>query len=185
MSVFASVSLFAAETGATEFHADNTWLPESSEILWGTIAFLIILALLIKFAGKPIAASLRGRTERIANEIETAATAKADAEAEVARVRQNLADVDTERARIVAVATETAQRMRVEGVARNDAEVAELEARADADIATMRGRAAGELQAQVAQWAAEATERIVVASLDDATTERLVEDFIAKVGAAS
>ena len=49
----------------------------------------------------------------------------------------------------------------------------------------MRGRAAGELQAQVAQWAAEATERIVVASLDDATTERLVEDFIAKVGAAS
>jgi F-type H+-transporting ATPase subunit b len=185
MSVVASIALFAAEDGATEFHAENTWLPEASEILWGTIAFLIILALLIKFAGKPIAASLRGRTERIANEIESAVRARADAETEVARVRQNLADVDTERARIVAAATETAQRMQVEGLARNDAEVAELEARADADIATMRNRAAGELQGQVAQWASEATERIVVARLDDATVQRLVEDFIAKVGAAS
>ena len=75
--------------------------------------------------------------------------------------------------------------MRVEGIARNDAEVAELEARADADIATLRGRASGELQAQVAAWAAEATERIVVASLDNATTQRLIEDYIAKVGASS
>ena len=64
MSVLASVALFAAEGGTTEFHADNTWLPESSEILWGTIAFLIILFLLIKFAAKPIGASLKGRTER-------------------------------------------------------------------------------------------------------------------------
>ena len=104
MSVLASVALFAAEEGATEFHAENTWLPESSEILWGTIAFLIVLFLLIKFAAKPIGASLQGRTERIANEIESAAKARTDAEAEVARVRQNLADVDTERTRILAEA---------------------------------------------------------------------------------
>ena len=185
MSILASVALFAAEEGATEFHAENTWLPEASEILWGTIAFLIVLFILIKFAGKPIAASLRGRTEKIANEIESAAKARADAEADVARVRQNLADVDTERTRILAGADETAQRMRVDGIARNDAEVAELEARADADIATLRGRASGELQAQVAAWASEATERIVLASLDNATTQRLIEDYIAKVGAAS
>lgn len=185
MSVLASVALFAAEGGTTEFHADNTWLPESSEILWGTIAFLIILFLLIKFAAKPIGASLKARTERIANEIESAAKARTDAEADVARVRQNLADVDAERTRILAGADETAQRMRVDGLARNDAEVDDLEARADADIATLRGRASGELQAQVAAWASEATERIVVASLDNATTQRLIEDYIAKVGAAS
>jgi F-type H+-transporting ATPase subunit b len=184
MNVFASLALFAAEEG-TEFHAENTWFPESSEILWGTIAFLIILALLIKVAAKPIAKSLRDRTARIAKEIDDAATARADAEAEVARVRQNLADVDQERARIMATAAETAQRMRVEGIARNDTEVADLEARAEADIATIRSRAAGELQAQVAAWASEATEAVVAASLDDATLQRLAEDYIAKVGASS
>jgi F-type H+-transporting ATPase subunit b len=185
VSIVASVALVAAQAGATEFHADNTWLPESSEILWGTIAFLIVLYLLIKFAAKPIGASLRGRTERIANEIESAAKARTDAEADVARVRQNLADVDVERARILAAADETAERIRIEGIERNDAEVAELDARADADIATLRGRASSELQAQVAAWASEATERIVLASLDNATTQRLIEDYIAKVGAAS
>jgi F-type H+-transporting ATPase subunit b len=183
VSVLASVALFAAEE-TTEFHAENTWLPETSEIIWGTIAFLIVLAILIKFAAKPIAKSLRGRTEKIANEIDTAAKARADAEAEIIRVRQNLADVDSERARILATAAETADRMRVDGIARNDAEVADLEARADADIELLRGRAATELQAQVAAWSSEATERIVLASLDDATTQRLIEDYIAKVGAS-
>ena len=37
----------------------------------------------------------------------------------------------------------------------------------------------------MAAWAAEAAERIMVAQLDDATLQRLVEDYIAKVGAAS
>ena len=184
MGVLARVALFAAESG-TEFHAENTWLPENSEIIWGSLAFFIVLALLIKVAAKPIAASLKARTARIAKEIEDAATARADAEAEVIRVRQSLADVDTERARILATAAETGERMRVEGIARNDAEVAELEARADADIETLRSRASGELQAQVAAWSAEATERIVLASLDNATTQRLIEDYIAKVGASS
>jgi F-type H+-transporting ATPase subunit b len=185
MSVLTRVALLAADTSTTEFHAENTWLPESSEIIWGSLAFFIILALLIKVAVKPIAKSLRDRTERIAKEIDDAATARADAEAEIARVRQNLADVDAERARILATADETAQRMRVEGIVRNDTEVAELEARADADIATLRGRAAGELQAQVAAWASAATEGVVAASLDDATLQRLVEDYIAKVGVSS
>ncbi len=183
MSVLGSIALFAAE-GGTEFHAENTWFPEASEILWGTIAFLIVVFILVKFAGKPIAASLRGRTQKIAKEIDDAATARSDAEAEVARVRQSLADVDTEKAGILAAAAETAQRMRVEGIARNDAEVADLEARAEADIATIRSRAAGELQAQVAAWASEATERVVLASLDEATLQRLAEDYIAKVGAS-
>jgi F0F1-type ATP synthase membrane subunit b/b' len=93
--------------------------------------------------------------------------------------------VDTERARILAEAEDTAARMRDEGIARNDTEVAELEARADADIATLQGRASGELQAQVATWAGEATERIVIANLDEATLQRLVDDYIAKVGASS
>lgn len=183
MTVLANLALFAAET--TEFHAENAWFPESAEIIWGTISFLIIVALMWKLAAKPIKKMMQGRTERIATEIETAARARADAEAEVAEVRRNLADVETERARILAEAAEIAERTGVEGLARNDAEVAELEARADADIETLRGRAGSELQAQVATWVGEATERIVVAQLDDATVQRLIDDYIAKVGASS
>jgi F-type H+-transporting ATPase subunit b len=183
MNVLANLGLLAAESGP--FEAPNKWLPENSELLWGTIAFIIVAVLLWKLAGKPIKAAMQGRTDRIGNEIATAAKAKADADAEVARVRQNLADVEQERARILAEAVDAADRIRIEGVARNDIEVTELETRAEADIEALRARAGTELQAQVATWVGEATNRIVTSQLDDATLERLVEDFIAKVGASS
>jgi F-type H+-transporting ATPase subunit b len=183
MSVLASIAVFAQETD-TKFEAPNKWLPEAAEILWGTIAFVIIVFLLWKFAYKPIAAIMRARTKRIADELDDAAKARADADAEVTQIRRNLADVDTERARILAEANETAERLQVQGIIRNDAEVADLEARAVGDLATMRTRATSELQSQVAAWSAEATEHIVLAQLDDATLERLVEDTIAEIGAS-
>jgi F-type H+-transporting ATPase subunit b len=184
MKVLATIAVFAQEEHGNEFEAPNKWLPEAAEILWGTIAFVIIVFLLWKFAYKPIAAMLRGRTQRIADELDGAAKAKNDAEADVTRIRQNLADVDTERARILAEANKTAERLKVDGVIRNDAEVAALEARAAGDLAALRTRASGELQSQVAAWSAEATERIVLTELDPDTLERLVEDTIAKIGVA-
>jgi F-type H+-transporting ATPase subunit b len=184
MNVLATVAVFAQEEHGTEFEAPNKWLPEAAEILWGTIAFVIIVFLLWKFAYKPIAAMARGRTQRIADELDGAAKARADADADVVRIRQNLADVDTDRARILAEANQTAERLKVDGVIRNDAEVAALEARAAGDLAALRTRTSGELQSQVAAWSAEATERIVLTQLDPDTLERLVEDTIAKIGAS-
>jgi F-type H+-transporting ATPase subunit b len=183
MNLLATVAVFAQEA-EPKFEAENKWFPEAAEILWGTIAFVIIVVLLWKLAYPPIAKAMRGRTQRIADELEGAERAKDDAEAEVTQIRQNLADVDAERARILADATQTAERLRVDGVIRNDAEVADLEARAVADIAALRTRATSELQRQVATWSAEGAERIVLSQLDDETLERLVEDAIAKIGAS-
>jgi F-type H+-transporting ATPase subunit b len=182
VNALGTIGLFAQEA-TTQFHADNTWLPENSELLWGTLSFLIIAFFLWKFAARPVRAALHARTERIAKDMEAASSARSSAEAEAARLRAGLTGLDEERERILAEARDTAARMREEGFARNDADVVELEARADADIESSRGRAASDLEAQVASLAGEATERIVTDELDDATLQRLVEDFIAKVGA--
>jgi hypothetical protein len=45
MNVFANIAVVAAESG-TEFQSPNKWFPESAEIIWGTIAFVIIVGLL-------------------------------------------------------------------------------------------------------------------------------------------
>jgi F-type H+-transporting ATPase subunit b len=184
MNVLAGLISAQATTTTTtvEFHADHTWLPETAEILWGTLSFLIIAFLLWKFAAKPVRAAMQARTDRIAKELQSAATAKTDADAEAARCEAGLADLDGEKARILAEARDTAERVRVEGIARNDAEVMELEVRADADIEAARSRAASDLHAQVASLVGDATERIVIREIDDATLQRLVEDYIAKVG---
>jgi F-type H+-transporting ATPase subunit b len=173
-----------AQQDSTTFEAPNTWLPEGSEILWGTIAFVIIVALLWKFAAPPIRASLKARTARIDEDIKSAAQARADAEAEAVRCRAGLTDLDSERERILREGTETAERVRIEGIARNDREVVEAHARAETDIEASRGRATTDVQTQVATLAADATERIVTAQLDDATLEQLIESYIAEVGAS-
>jgi F-type H+-transporting ATPase subunit b len=182
MNVLAPLAVLAAQEPA-KFEADRPWLPESAEIIWGTIAFLIIAYVIWRFGRKPISAAMRARTDRIAKEISTAATSRASAETELSSIRTSLSDLDAERARISADANATAERMRAEGMARNDAEVTDLEARAAADIEALRTRAASELQHTVGQWSAEAAERIVASVLDDAARARLAEDFIATVGA--
>jgi F-type H+-transporting ATPase subunit b len=128
---------------------------------------------------------LAERTARIQKQLDDAAADKATADAEAARIKANLRDLATDKARIIDTARADAERMKVEGAARNDAEVADLEARAEADIAAAATRLQGEVGALVAQLSGEAAERIVAERLDDAARTRLVEAFIAEVGARS
>ena len=72
-----------------------------------------------------------------------------------------------------------------DGRARLEQEVAELLAKADSEIDSVQGRLQSEVQAEVAELAATATEHLVGQSLDDELQQQLVEDFIARVGAAS
>ena len=84
-----------------------------------------------------------------------------------------LADADTQAAALLA-----------DGRARLDAEIAELEAKAETDIAAAAGRTSDELRNEIARLASAAADRVVERSLDAETQQRLVEDYIQKVGAA-
>ena len=65
-----NIALLAAEEGAE----NGFWLPHDlKEVLWGSLAFLIIVFLLWKYARKPAAAAMSGRIERIAGELDDAA----------------------------------------------------------------------------------------------------------------
>ncbi len=170
------------EKGYTSHH----WLfPETAEIIYGGIASLIVFGLLYKFGRKPIADGMKARTDRIQGEIDASAAAKADADAEASRIRQALGDVQGERQRLLAQADSQAEALLTDGRTRLDAEVAELEAKADADIAAVAGRSSDELRNDIARLASRAADTVVADSLDDATQQRLIEDFIAKVGASA
>jgi F-type H+-transporting ATPase subunit b len=175
--LFSSVVL-----ASTEFQAKNTWLPEAAEVLWGTVAFIVVAGVLIWKAGPPIKKAMSDRTERIRREIDGAQRLKLEAEGAAAEIRRSKGDIAAERARILAEADLTAQRVLTDGRQRLEEEVAELEERTLEEIHASRSRLVDELQAQVASLAAEATERIVLANLDDATLEGLVEQYIARVG---
>ena len=158
-------------------------LPETSEIIWGGLASLLIFAALVKFAGPAIKKSMAARTERIQAELDAAAADKAAATSEAAAIRQAKGDIAAERARIMADAQAQAESIVTDGRSRLATEVADLEARSTAEIAAAGSRVGDELRAEIARLSAAAVDHVVTGSLDDATQQDLIENFIARVGA--
>src|SRR5438477_7296468 len=60
--------------------APSPILPAKNEIIWGSIAFVVLLAALYKFAWPSLKGGMDARTERIRADLDAADTAKADAE---------------------------------------------------------------------------------------------------------
>ena len=159
--------------------------PEQAELIYGGIASLIVIGLLIWKAGPLLKKAMAARTDKIQVELDESAAAKRDAEAEAARIRQSLGNIDAERQRVLAEADTQAQALLADGRTRLDAEAAELEAKAQADIAAGAGRAGDELRGEIARLAGAAADLVVERSLDDATQQQLIEAYIAKVGATT
>ncbi|MDQ3738549.1 MAG: hypothetical protein M3337_05205 [Actinomycetota bacterium] len=170
------------DQGITSHH----WLlPETAEIIYGSLASIIIIGLLVWKAGPAIKKAMGERTQRIQTELDESARAKSDADAEAERIRQALGDIDAERQRLFAEADTQAESLLADGRRRLDAEVAELEAKAEADIAAAGDRSNDELRHEIVQLASTAADRVAVKSLDEATQQVLIETFISRVGAGA
>ena len=159
--------------------------PEGYELLFGSIASILIFALLFWKAGPIVKKSLNDRTVRIQGEIDGAAASLKEADAEAAAIRQAVGDIGAERTRLLAEADSHAEALIADGRARLEAEIAELNTKADADIAAVVNRSGDELRFEIAHLASAAADRVVGQTLDDATQQRLVDDFIARVGAGA
>ena len=162
----------------------NPILPETPEIIWGGLASIIIFVLLAKFAGPQIKKAMAGRTARIQKELDSAAEDKASASKEAADIRQAKGDIAAERSRIMAEADAQASSVLAEGRARLATELAEMETRAQAEIAASTSRVGDELRAEVARLSIAAVDHVVTGSLDAATHQELIENFISRVGAS-
>ncbi len=123
--------------------APNPILPEGNEMVWGGIAFLVLVVLLTKVGLPPIKKALQLREDRIRQDLERAEQARTEAEQELASYQARLAEARAEGNRIVEEARVQAEQVRKEVLARAEAEAVAVKARADDDInlATDRARA--------------------------------------------
>ena len=174
-----------AEEHAEEQEAPNPIIPEWNEIIWGGLAFLILLVFMWKYAYPAIKKAMDARTERIQTQIDEADRARAEAEELKAQYEVQLAEARTEASRLIEEARQQAESVRQERIAAIDAEIAERRASAEADIAAARARALADLQSQVLDLAIGAAESVVEANLDRDANARIVESFIQRVGAGT
>ena len=163
----------------------NWLLPPLSELIYGGIASIIIFALIYKFGGPAAKKGMADRTAKIQAELDGAAEALESARTEAEEIRRAAGDIASERARLLAEADEQAAALLSEGRERLAAEIADLEARADAESAGLAGRMGDELRVEVSRISSSVVDQLVAETLDDATQQALIEDFIQKVGAGS
>lgn len=172
-------TLFAAEAGAE----NGFWLPHDIwEVFWGSLAFLIIIALLWKFAKRPGSDFLVKRSSDVAESLEEAAEARRAAEAERDGIKAALADSDSEAARILEEARRSADALTADIAARAERDVAAIHERAAIDLAATRAQTEAELAGELSRLALGAAERVVESELDDSSQQRLIDSYINNIG---
>ena len=162
--------------------APSLFTPEKAELIWGGVAFLIVLVGLVKFAFPALKKGMKAREEKIRSDLEGAEKARLDAETERASYQAQLGDARGEANRIVEEARVAAERVRADVIAKADADAAETRQRAAEDVRLARERAMSDLQAQVGDISIGLAEKIVERNLDAATQRDLVESYINSVG---
>ncbi len=171
--------ILAAEGG------HNPIVPAANELIWGSIAFVVLFVLLAKIGYPAVKKGMDARTERIRKALDDAETARDEAQSVLEQYRRQLADAKNEAARLIEEARQSAEQVRQDLRSKAEAEAAEIKQRAQDDIAAQASRTMADLQARVALMAIELAEKVVEKNLDRETNRELIDRFIEQVGSQS
>ena len=160
----------------------NPLIPHWPELVIGSIAFLVVFALLAKVLMPRIAATLAERTDYIEGGLKRAEDAQAEANRVLGAYRAQLADARHEAARLREQAKEEAAQIVAQGRADGVAERERIIASANSQIEADRQQALTALRAEVGSLAVELASRIVGESLaDEARQARMVDRFLGEL----
>ena len=155
--------------------------PEPGMMVWTTINFLILLALLWKLAWKPLMTALDKREQAVRASVAAAQEAKDLAEAQRTEQEEVLRQARADAAKLVDQGRSEAQRVREDLVVKARAEADELVARARRQIDSERAQAVTQVREVAADLAIAAAERLLETALDDARHRKVVEQYIASL----
>jgi F-type H+-transporting ATPase subunit b len=161
--------------------APSPILPPVNELIWGSISFVILFAVLAKFAFPAAKKGMEARTERIKNDLEGAESAKTEANRVLDEYRAQLADAKAEAGRIIEEARQQGDAVRREQEQRLQTELASMRERAAADVESAKAQAIADLRGEVANLAIGAAEVVVGKNLDRDTQTQLVDQYIASI----
>ena len=158
---------------------DGLLNPEPGLVIWSGLTFLVVLALLTKFAWKPILGMLKEREDEI-----TSSLAKAkEAQQEYARIEAQKAQIEAEtraeRDAILKEAREKVQHMLDEARKLSQEEGDKLIEQARAQIEREKAGAIDELKKQVAALSVQIAGKIIESNLqDNDRQEQLIEKYL-------
>lgn len=192
MGTLATILFWAQEhapgTGTEEEHEPTGMdliLPEPAELIWGAVAFLIVLVVLNKFAFPALRKSVEDRQQQIQTDLEAAEQAKTEAQQAKANYDKQIADARGEANRIIEEARRQAEDVRKDLITKAERDAEQITQRASEQLDAERSRTITELQSTVGDLAIELAEKVVGRALDQGTHRELVDAYIKEVGTMS
>ena len=153
--------------------------PDIGLLFWMTLSFLIVLAILKRYAWKPILHGLKDREDSIKESLESAEKAREEMSKLKSENEELLAEARLERDKIIKEALATANNIRDE--AKTDASKISGKMIEDArNVITSEKQAAlAEMKQEVARLSLEIAEKLMRKNLSDDKSQRdLVDQFI-------
>ena len=174
------LTAFAVLTATPEPEPSHSLLiPELPDLLLGTIAFVLILVVMIWKGVPRINAALDARTDAIEGGIKRAEEAQAEAQAALEKYNKQLADARGEAGKIRDEARDDAKRIRAELVEQAQADAARIVANAQSQIEAERAAALVSLRGEVGSLAIDLASGVIGESLDDKKASSIVDRFLA------
>lgn len=175
--------LTAAEPAA-EGSEHSILLPELPDLIWGSIAFIVVLIVILKLVMPNVTRALDARSEAIEGGIKRAERAQVEADARKGEYEAALAEARSEAVRI-------REQARVDGAAilaelkeHAQAEASRIAAAAQATIEVERQNALASLRSEVGVLALSLASSVIGTSLeDDKRSAAIVDRFLADLEA--
>lgn len=151
--------------------------------LWVGIGLVLFLAIVV-FAGVPklIAGVLDAKAAKIQSELDEAARLRAEAEALLARIRQEKAEAEAQASEMLKAAEDEARRMEAETKAKLEESLARRQQLAERRIAQAEAQATADVKAAAVDQAARAAEVILAARLAAGVPDPVMDQAVAQIG---
>jgi len=145
---------------------------------WILVAFVVVIVLLWKPAGRAVTKALDDRAEKIRLDLDRAAKLRTDAQALLAEYQQKQRDALKDAEAILAQAKADAERLSAQAAADLDASLKRREQMALQRIAQAEQQALAEVRAAAVDIAIAATGKLLAEKLDAAKQDALVDGAI-------
>ena len=155
-------------------------VPSLPDLLWGTIAFVVVLIVVWKLVLPNVTKALDARAEAIQGGLKKAEEAQAGAQKALEQYNAQLAEARAEAGRIRDQAREDAKKIRAELVEQAQADAARIVANAQTQIEAERSSALTSLRTEVGSLALGLASTVIGESLtDDKRSAAIVDRFLA------
>ena len=163
---------------AAQEHGSGPLTVEGGLMFWTIVVFLLLLAILKRFAWPAILGAVEAREQALERQLAEAARDRELAAAMLAEHQKLLAEAKTQAHAILVEARNVSDKERAHAIEKTRQEQEELLERARREIAEERDRAVAELRREAVDISLAAASRLIEKRLDGETDRKLVLEYL-------